>query len=342
MIRPSSIAFFVLTTLAATLLAGEEARAHESRPLYVELEERTPLVFSVRWKAPPSVPLRNTPEVSLPTDCAPLGASLTARAELGGRLFRCEGDPAGQAIEVHYPLFNPSVSTLVRVTWNEGQSQTVLGSPDETRIELPLREEFGTVALQYLALGIRHILEGYDHLLFLVCLLFIAGTTKRILITITGFTLAHSVTLVLSALRLVVLPTPPIEAAIALSIVFLAVEIVRGQRSSLTYRHPIIVASAFGLLHGFGFAAVLAETGLPQTELPAALFFFNLGVEVGQLLFVVLVVVAYRAVRRIVRSRSKNREPRDSQRGLQLAAAYVVGALASFWMIERIAGFWTV
>ncbi len=118
----------------------------------------------------------------------------------------------------------------------------------------------------------------------------IAGTWRRILITITGFTIAHSITLALSALGLVRVPIPAVEAAIALSIVFLAVEIVRGDKTSLTYRYPIAVSSSFGLLHGFGFAAVLGETGLPQTEIPAALLFFNVGVELGQIAFVLAVV----------------------------------------------------
>jgi hydrogenase/urease accessory protein HupE len=188
---------------------------------------------------------------------------------------------------------------------------------------------------------VRHILEGYDHLLFLVCLMLIAGTGRRILITITGFTIAHSITLALSALGVVRVPVPPVEAAIALSIVFLAVEIVRGDKNSLAYRYPIAVSSSFGLLHGFGFAAVLGETGLPQTEIPAALLFFNLGVELGQVIFIVGVIAAYQLIRLAARAVRDRDLSIDALRPLQTPAAYVVGILASFWMIQRVATFWT-
>jgi len=169
----------------------------------------------------------------------------------------------------------------------------------------------------------------------------IAGTGRRILITITGFTIAHSITLALSALGLVRVPIPAVEAAIALSIVFLAVEIVRGDQNSLTYRYPIAVAASFGLLHGFGFAAVLGETGLPQTEIPAALLFFNLGVELGQILFVVAVISAYQAIRVTARLLFDCEISLDRLRNLEMPAAYAVGILASFWMIQRISTFWT-
>jgi hydrogenase/urease accessory protein HupE len=196
------------------------------------------------------------------------------------------------------------------------------------------------VARDYLALGVRHILEGYDHLLFLVCLMLIAGTGRRILITITGFTIAHSLTLALSALGLVHVPVAPVEAAIALSIVFLALEIVRGDRASLSYRYPIAVSSSFGLLHGFGFAAVLGETGLPQTEIPAALLFFNLGVELGQLIFVVGMILVYQLARLGMRTTAGTDLPLDRLRPWEVPAAYAVGILASFWMIQRVATFW--
>jgi hydrogenase/urease accessory protein HupE len=190
-------------------------------------------------------------------------------------------------------------------------------------------------------LGVRHILEGYDHLLFLMCLMLIARTGRRILITITGFTIAHSITLALSALGVVRVPIPAVEAAIALSIVFLAVEIVRGDPNSLTYRYPIAVSSSFGLLHGFGFAAVLGETGLPQTEIPAALLFFNLGVELGQIIFLLAVIAAYQLVRFAGRALANYDLSIDALRPLQTPAAYAVGILGSFWMIQRVATFWT-
>lgn len=326
----------VLATVWASL-----AFAHESRPLYIEVNETEPLVFSVQWKIPPSVDVRNAPEISMPQGCSsPTRGGKSPHGGVRRRSYRCESDPAGHSIEVAYPAFNPSVSTLVRITRVSGEKHSILASPDQTEVLIPETESFLSVAKDYLRLGVEHILEGYDHLLFLVCLLLIAGTGRRVLITITGFTIAHSITLALSALGVVRVAVPPVEAAIALSIVFLAVEIVRGDPDSLTYRYPIAVSSSFGLLHGFGFAAVLGETGLPQTEIPAALLFFNVGVELGQILFIVAVVGAYQAVRRIGKNALGRDLSIDALRPLQTPAAYAVGMLAAFWMIERIAGFW--
>jgi hydrogenase/urease accessory protein HupE len=316
-----------------------EAGAHESRPLYVEVTETSPRVFSVRWKIPPSVDVRNAPEILMPEGCAAVrensGAGMLRRQQ-----FRCDRDPAGRELTIEYGAFNPSVSALFRISRANGEKHSILAAPEETRVVIPETESFGAVAKDYLVLGIEHILEGYDHLLFLVCLLLIAGTGGRIFVTVTGFTLAHSITLVLSALDVVTVPVPPVEAAIALSIVFLAVEIVRGDRNSLAYRYPIAVSSSFGLLHGFGFAAVLGETGLPQTEIQAALLFFNVGVEVGQLIFIGAVILAYQAIRWAGRAFLDRDLSLESLRALQTPAAYAVGILASFWMVERVASFW--
>lgn len=340
----SRVFLVLLAGVLASAALDSPVRAHESRPLYVEITEDSPLVFSVRWKIPPSVDMRNAPRISLGEAC-----STTPSSELRGpgrgavrqQTFRCETDPAGAPLRIDYPAFNPSISALVRVSRLSGEEHSILASPEQTEVLIPEVESFGSVARDYLRLGIRHILEGYDHLLFLVCLMLIAGTGRRIFITITGFTLAHSITLALSALGLVQVPVPPVEAAIALSIVFLAVEIVRGDPDSLTYRYPIAVSSSFGLLHGFGFAAVLSETGLPQTEIPAALLFFNIGVEIGQILFVALVILVYQLVRWVGHAFLDRDLSFEALRPLQTPAAYAVGMLAAFWMIERVAAFWT-
>lgn len=334
----------VLSLLTAMLLAvgalASPARAHESRPLYIEVIENAPLVFSVQWKIPPSVDVGNAPEVTMGGDCMPSSDVGGGGASVRRQAYRCGSDPAGGELRITYPAFNPSVSSLVRIERLSGERHSILASPKRLEVVIPATESFGAVARDYLELGIRHILEGYDHLLFLVCLLFIAGTGKRILLTVTGFTIAHSITLASSALGLVRVPVPPVEAAIALSIVFLAVEIVRGDRDSLTYRYPIAVSSSFGLLHGFGFAAVLGETGLPQTEIPAALLFFNLGVEVGQIMFIATVIGIYQALRVIGKQMLDRDLSIDALRSLQRPAAYAVGILASFWMVERVASFW--
>lgn len=332
-----------LVAVLALLLAGA-ASAHESRPLFVEITERAPGLFLVEWRAPLSVPNFNVPEPVLPDACAAAGPRSPMDdpgAYAYRQLYRCADGLSGQVIEIHFPVMNPSISSLVRLERHSGEVHTALLGPDETTWTVPDRETWTGVARQYLTLGVEHILKGYDHLLFLACLMLIARTWRRILVTITGFTLAHSLTLALAALGVVRIPLPPVEAAIALSIVFLAVEIARGRRDTLTYRYPIAVSASFGLLHGLGFAAVLGEIGLPQTEIPAALLFFNVGVEIGQVLFAggltLLVVLALIVVRRL-RYRGQHSVERITK--LQLPAAYVVGSLAAFWMVGRMSVIW--
>ena len=194
------------------------------------------------------------------------------------------------------------------------------------------------VAATYTRLGIEHILLGIDHLLFVACLLLVAGGGRRLLLTITGFTVAHSVTLALSALELVRLPVPPIEAAIALSIVFIAVEIARGKKNSLTYRYPIAVSSSFGLLHGFGFAAVLREIGLPQNEIPTALLCFNVGVEIGQIAFVGVLLLLMYAIKPVL-AMDVDGPVHASASRIRVSAAYLIGSVASYWLIARLEAF---
>ena len=344
MIRPwRRVGLAGVGLLAAMVALVGTAYGHDSRPLTVEIGEGRGDVYSVRWRVPPSVTAPNRPDVTLPS-CTAVVASFGAGSGYQGR-FHCPEARLGE-LSIQFPLFPPSLSTLVRVQWLSGETRTVLIEPGETRVSLPTRETRSGVAIQYMRLGIRHILAGYDHLLFLVCLMVIARTGKRIAVTVTGFTLAHSVTLALAALGVLSVPVAAVEAAIALSIVFLALEVARGRRDTLTYRYPIVVAGSFGLLHGFGFAAVLGETGLPQTEIPTALLFFNIGVELGQLGFVIAALVALAVCVQLIRlAVGRHRDPRQpaSQvlRPLGLPLSYTVGILASFWMFERIAGFWT-
>ena len=182
-------------------------------------------------------------------------------------------------------------------------------------------------------LGVEHILGGIDHLLFVLALLLIVRGGKRIFFTITAFTLAHSITLVAATLGWVHVPGPPIEAMIALSIVFVAAEIVRGLRGKpgLTARAPWVVAFCFGLLHGFGFAGALAEVGLPQKAIPVALLTFNVGVELGQLIFVAIVLALRWLWQRV---------PLTPRAWTPYVVPYAIGAVAMFWVVERVAAFW--
>ena len=197
--------------------------AHESRPLYVEITERQPERFVVQWKVPASIPHVNIPQLILPATCTPQGEDVTVKqsdAVVRQRQVQCPGGLAGGEVEIRFPVLNPSVSSLFRLQRLSGETVTKLLSPKERTWRVPERETRIGVARDYTVLGMRHILAGIDHLLFLGCLLLIAGISRRLLVTITGFTLAHSVTLILSALDVVRNPVPPVEAAIALSVVF--------------------------------------------------------------------------------------------------------------------------
>jgi len=322
------------------LLSVDPSNAHESRPLYVEIIERGPNTFTVTWKIPPSALSVTSPVVLMPEICTataqPAGTRLVKR-----QLFKCKNNLSGAQIKVDFPGYNPSISTLFRFQRLSGEKHTTIRSPKDPTWRIPDKEGTVSVAKQYLMLGIDHILKGYDHLLFIACLVLIAGTWRRILITVTGFTIAHSVTLALAALNLVRVPVPPVEAVIALSIVFLATEIARKRRDTLTWRYPVAVAGSFGLLHGFGFASVLSEIGLPQTEIVAALLFFNVGVEVGQLIFVTLLIGAAVALSALGLIERKSGIGKDGIITLRFVrpTAYIAGSLAAFWMIDRITGF---
>ncbi len=313
---PAGLLCIVTTSLAA---------ADDLRPLVVEINEDFSHRYLVRIKTPPRVPANNVPQVVFPETCS------TSEPTRGPTLIECADPPHGAELSIRYPRGEVPNPTVARVNLATGESHTVALSSGIRSFRMPGPEDVISVATQYLWLGAEHIWKGFDHLLFLVCLIWIAGTWKRIVITITGFTLAHSVTLAVSALDIVRLPVPPIEAVIALSVLFLASEVTRGPRRNLTWRHPIAVSSAFGLLHGLGFAAVLNEIGLPRVEVFTGLVFFNIGVEIGQVIFALGVILLIRTATRIAG---------DSvlQHG-RVLAGYAVGCIAAYWLIERLAAY---
>lgn len=329
----------VFGVFLALLLGTGAASAHDTRPLYVEITEQAAGAYSVAWKVPITVAATNIPAVTLPESCAPTGPALGS-ATTRSQDYTCAGDLSDEAVAITYPRYNPSISTLIHFSRLSGETYSEVLSPDKTEWIVPAKENTWKIARDYAALGIEHILEGYDHLLFIVCLVLLAGSFRRVLITITGFTISHSITLGLAALQLIQVPVAAVEASIALSIVFVATELARNRRDTLTWRYPIAVSSTFGLLHGFGFAAVLTEIGLPQTEVPAALLFFNIGVEIGQIIFVVAAVAVFFAAQRLV-PKLRDASFVDVLAMVQRPAAYVVGTLAFFWTIDRMASFWT-
>lgn len=331
-----------IITLSIFLSLATLCTAHESRPLFVEVYEKEPGVYELQYKIPPTIPEFNLPEVTLSDSYQALDRITVYQTEGGfikKQAFKSTIGLNGAMISIKYPVMNPSVACIIKVSLLNGQKFTKLLGPDELIWRVPQEESFAAVAQQYTILGIKHILEGWDHLLFLICLMLVAGIGKKLWITITGFTIAHSITLALSALGVVRLPIPPVEAVIALSVVYLAVEIALQKKDSLTYKYPIAVSSSFGLLHGFGFAAVLADIGLPQIEVVTSLLFFNVGVELGQIIFVLGILLLWLLIRKISLDKNLNSKFKFKRVALEKAAAYFCGCLASYWMIERLYGF---
>ncbi|WP_241233683.1 HupE/UreJ family protein [Altericroceibacterium xinjiangense] len=320
-----------LLLIAAFALWPTVARADDNRPLSASIEAEGGDAYRATWKIPANIEARHLPALSA-KDCAVSGRQRTWSDPLGHwreEVWRCDGGIAGKPVTIAYPFANPNLASIIRYhPGADADPQTVLLQPHETRFSLARPGDERGSFLDFLVLGVEHIWIGVDHLLFVAGLIFIARTPRRVLSTITGFTIAHSTTLVVSTLDLVRLPISAVEAVIALSIVFLAVEVVKGPRDTLTWRKPILVASAFGLLHGFGFAAVLREIGLPEHGFVAALLAFNIGIEIGQVIF----AAAMLGLLALLRFAGERIAAPFSAAKL---AGYAVGTLASFWMFER-------
>jgi hydrogenase/urease accessory protein HupE len=318
------------------------AAAHEVRPAYLELRELDATHWDVLFKVPARGELRLGLYVRLPETCR--GTDPVARATSGAHVERwratCERGLVGQRVAIEgLPVSRTDV--LARVQRAEGASQTVRLTPDEPGFTLLGNTKWTAVARTYFRLGVEHILLGIDHLLFVLALLFLVASWARLAGTVTAFTVAHSLTLVAATLGFLHVPQAPVEAAIALSIALVAVEVVHGAagRPRLSAQKPWLVAFAFGLLHGLGFAGALRELGLPEDAIPSALVFFNVGVEVGQLLFVAAVFALFGVVRRLGAGGAPDTWAVTSR--VARPAAYAIGIPAAFWLIERTVGFWS-
>jgi hydrogenase/urease accessory protein HupE len=318
--------------LALVLGTAAPACAHESRPGYLELREVAEGRYEVVWKQPAvgDLVLRLSPV--FPEGCTLAGAAdrqLVPGALLTRMTLTCPGGLAGKTIGFA-GLEDTIINVLVRVHHADGTEETHLVRPVSPSLTIRGTAGGAERAWSYFRLGVEHILLGVDHLLFVLGLLLIVKDRWMLLKTISAFTVAHSITLAAATLGYASAPGPPLNAAIALSILFLGVEVVRSWRgqTSLTLRHPWVVAFAFGLLHGFGFASGLTAMGLPRGEIPLALLLFNVGVEVGQVLFVALALLLERSFRVL-----EIRWPRPA---LALPA-YTVGSLGAYWTIQRVA-----
>jgi hypothetical protein len=323
--------------LLALLLLGVGAPwavAHEMRPGYLELTQTGPESYDVLWKVPAAGDgLRLGLYVRFPE---PTEETREHRGLFVGGAYvdrwsvRHPGGLAGQTLHID-GLGSTLTDVLVRVERLDGSTLVSRVEPSHPSLVVAAAPSLASVARTYLGLGVEHILLGIDHLLFVLALLMLVRGRRRLIGTITAFTVAHSITLAAATLGWVQVPGAPVEAVIALSIVFVAAEIVHTQqeRTGLTARAPWIVAGVFGLLHGFGFAGALHEVGLPEQAIPLALLLFNVGVELGQLLFVAA-VLALLAVARGPLSRLADRAA--------WVPAYAIGALAAYWTLERVAG----
>jgi hydrogenase/urease accessory protein HupE len=326
-----------LTALLAAFAVASAARAHETRPAYLEIQETEPGHFGVRWRTPVLAGMRLPVVLKLPEgvrdDEVPSVQELTDSRVERRVIDAGPKGLAGRRIEF-VGLQLTITDVLVRAELRDGTKWTRIARPSQPWVEIGAAGGPLTVLRTYLVHGTLHILFGYDHLLFVLALILIVRSARVLFFTITAFTLAHSLTLALATLGVVHVPGPPVEAAIALSIVLLAVELVHARRGEpgLAARWPWLVAFAFGLLHGFGFASALLDVGLPQGDIPLALFAFNVGVELGQLAFVA-VVLALAALARRMGPAARVRE-----RTLR-AAPYAIGSLAAFWFFERLARF---
>jgi len=330
--------------LFVIVLASASASADEYSSAYLEFKQTSANDFNVLWKVPANITnKRENLRVQFPADAlltktrsVMVGGVFTERSSLNRA-----GGLAGASIEVT-GLGEVASDVLVRIERLDGSSETARLQSTSNSFVIAGAPQFLDVVNTYVVFGIEHILTGFDHLLFVACLIFIAGVSRsqwrRLLLTITGFTVAHSLTLTLAALEWVRLPMPAIEATIALSIAFLAREILLERRDTLTWRYPVVVSATFGLLHGFGFASALSEIGLPKGELATALLTFNIGVEIGQILFVACLILIFTLVSHSLRNVKLTSD--TMLRMIEKPVALGVGCVAMFWTLERISGAW--
>jgi hydrogenase/urease accessory protein HupE len=327
--RTAILLLLLLVTLASS------AFAHEVRPAYLELRQTGPETYDALWKVPAlGENLRLGIYVELPAGCSNLSeprAVMINDAYTERWSLRCPGGLTGGTIRIA-GLSATTTDVLVRIERLEGSTQVTRLKPSAPSFVVEAAPGTLEVARTYGVLGVEHILTGIDHLLFVLALLLITRGGWKLVKTVSAFTLSHSLTLTAATLGVVHVPQRPVEAVIALSIVFVAAEIVRMRRGSesITVSSPWIVAFSFGLIHGLGFAGGLSDAGLPAGHIPTALLFFSLGVETGHFVFIGVVLSAIALVRRL-------RIP--VPRWAELVPGYAIGSVAMFWAIQRIAAF---
>ncbi len=328
-----------LVALAQGVVGGlapaGDARAHDTRPGYLEITEQTPRRYELIWRTPVFSGSRLSVVLRFPDGVRTQGEPVEREfrgSVVERRVIEAPHGLVGTRIEF-IGLETTITDVLVRVQRSDGSHSTALVHPSQPWLQVQGSQGPWSTALVYLRHGVTHIAGGYDHLLFVLGLFLLVRGVRALVATITAFTAAHSVTLAVSTLEWVRVPQPPVEAIIALSLVVVAAEILDTQpRATLIRRRPWVVALSFGLLHGFGFAGALADIGLPGDSVPLALFAFNAGVEIGQLALISVFLLVSHVCDRLGASARSRAHARS-------LAAYSAGTLASFWFFERLAGF---
>ena len=331
--RSYSIFAGLLLVVCASFFA--QVFAHELQPSSLEVRQLTQDRYEVIWRAPIYYKKNHPAKLELPEHWQTVGEPTIKQLSDSALHRRVVSVPDGVidgGVIRFIGLETTITDVFARFIWLDGSQTTAIARPSQPWLEIVAQRSAWQVAGDYTVLGVDHILSGFDHLTFVLALLLIVSGARRLLITVTSFTLAHSITLAAATLGVMWVPGPPVEATIALSILFLASELVKVNRGqfSLTAQYPWIVAFVFGLLHGFGFAGALSDVGLPQNEVPVALLMFNVGVELGQLMFIAAILVLITALRK-VRS--------EWPAWVYQVPAYGIGSISALWFIERVSTF---
>jgi len=325
----------IITSLLLICIWSTFSMADEIKLSYLEIKESKSKHYSVLLKLSSRDDQKLPIHMIIPKGCSltlPKTSQLVNTTYVDRWQMKCKEGLTDKSLLIK-GLKSTNTDLLLRLELLSGRSHSVLLSPAKSSYRIPQDDSSWQIVQTYTWLGITHILIGFDHLLFVFALLLIVKNMRRLLWTVTAFTLAHSLTMAAATLGLVNVPQGPVEAIIALSILFLAMEIIHEKQGKvgLTSLYPWVIAFIFGLLHGFGFAGALAEIGLPQQAITLALVFFNIGVELGQLIFISTIVLTVVILQRLTYPALLNK--------LQTTVVYMIGGISSFWLIERTLSF---
>lgn len=329
----------LLLALLAVVAAVSTVHAHEVRPALLDIRATGEGWYDVTFKSP----IRDGKAMDIapiyPDDFVLVGNPVSRDGRgsvISSGKYRAEsGTIVGMTIEIA-GLTAVQSDVLVQIALEDGTAHSGIIKPQTPIYTVPENEDSWSVASGYIVMGVTHILSGYDHLAFVLALILLIRDRWMLIKAITAFTVAHSISLALATFGILNVPSKPTEAVIALSILFLAIEVLRrddGKGGGIAVQAPWIVAFGFGLVHGLGFAGALSDVGLPEHAIPLALFSFNVGVEIGQLMFVAVVLAIIAILRRLHLARGT-----FSRR----LAPYVIGAVSAYWVIERTVGFLVV